>query len=70
MSLDREHAGRRVRLVRCTDPYTDLRPGDEGDVQFVNSYDLGDGPQSTLCVKWDSGSSLSLVEGEDQWVLL
>lgn len=47
--------GDRVRLVRCDDPYTRLRPGDEGTVDLVD--DAG-----TVHVKWDSGSSLGLVE--------
>jgi hypothetical protein len=52
--------GDRVRLVRCTDPYTKLQPGDEGTVTFVD--DTG-----TVFVRWDSGSGLGLVPGEDAW---
>lgn len=55
--------GRRVRLIRTSDPYTDLRMGDEGTIDFVD--DLG-----TVHVKWDTGSSLGLVRGEDSWELL
>lgn len=47
--------GDRVELVRCSDPYTSLRPGDEGTVVFVDA--LG-----TVHVDWDSGSKLGLVE--------
>ena len=55
--------GQRVRLVRTSDPYTRLQLGEEGTVQFVD--DLG-----TLHVKWDSGSSLGLVPGEDSWTTI
>jgi hypothetical protein len=47
--------GRRVRLVRCNDPYTALAPGSEGTVTFVDS--LG-----TVHVNWDDGARLGLVE--------
>lgn len=50
----------RVRLIRCSDPYTRLRPGTEGTVRMVD--DLG-----TIHVQWDDGSTLGLVPGEDAW---
>lgn len=53
-------AGRRVRLVSCEDPYTNLKPGSEGTVLFVDAVD-------TVHVDWDNGSALGLVEGVDQW---
>jgi hypothetical protein len=52
--------GDRVRLNFCSDPYTQLKSGDEGTVSFVDS--LG-----TVHVNWDSGSGLGLVPGEDSW---
>jgi hypothetical protein len=55
--------GRRVRLVRCTDPWTRLVPGALGTVTHVD--DLG-----TLHVRWDDGHTLGLVPGEDEWVVL
>lgn len=61
--MDRSMAGKRVRLVRTSDPYTQLKPGDEGTAQFAD--DMG-----TLSVRWDSGSSLGLVPGEDRWEVL
>ena len=47
--------GRRVRLIRCDDPYTKLKPGDEGTVSMVD--DLG-----TVHVNWDNGSTLGMSE--------
>ena len=47
--------GDRVRLVRCTDQWTKLHPGELGTVSFID--DTG-----TVFVDWDSGSSLGLVD--------
>lgn len=55
--------GRRVRLVRTTDSYTALVPGDEGTVDLVD--DMG-----TVHVLWDNGSSLGLIPDEDQWTVI
>jgi hypothetical protein len=52
-------AGTRVILIRMSDPYTNLRQGDRGTVALVD--DIG-----TIHVKWDSGSTLGVVFGEDE----
>lgn len=52
--------GRRVRLIRCEDTITALRPGAEGTVTFID--DMG-----TVFVAWDSGANLGLIPGVDQW---
>ena len=52
--------GDRIRLVRCTDDHTRLRPGLYGTVSVVD--DLG-----TVHVQWDDGCTLGLVPGEDAW---
>ena len=51
--------GTRVELVSMNDPYTALKPGDKGTVDFVD--DMG-----TIFVSWDNGSSLGVVYGEDR----
>ena len=52
-------AGARVELTRMSDPYnTSLFPGEKGTVISVD--DIG-----TIHVKWDCGSSLGVVYGED-----
>lgn len=56
----KELKGKRVRLINSSDPYTQLNPGAEGTVSFVD--DLG-----TVHVKWDCGSNLGLVYREDIW---
>lgn len=50
----------RIRLISTSDPHTNLRPGDEGTVSFIDS--LG-----TVSARWDNGSTLGLVPGEDHW---
>lgn len=51
--------GARVELTKMNDPYrTDLVPGCRGTVRFVD--DMG-----TIHVRWDIGSSLGVVYGED-----
>jgi len=41
--------GKRIELISTTDPYTELKPGDRGNVDFVD--DMG-----TIHVTWDIGS--------------
>lgn len=56
--------GRRVRLIKCNDPYTKLEPGVEGTVDSVD--DIG-----TVHVRWDNGSMLGLVwDDGDRWAVI
>jgi len=50
--------GKRVRLIHTSDPYTNLKRGDEGVVSFID--DIG-----TVFVDWDNGSKLGMVLGHD-----
>ncbi|MGI6121350.1 MAG: DUF4314 domain-containing protein [Saccharofermentanales bacterium] len=50
--------GTRVELIRMNDPYSKLKPGDQGTVTFVD--DIG-----TVFVDWDRGSGLGAAYGED-----
>ena len=71
--IDRKDAGRRVRLDGTDDPFSSLKRGSEGTVRYYrwsHAWDADDAAQGTLVVDWDSGSTLSLVEGLDSWVLL
>jgi uncharacterized pyridoxamine 5'-phosphate oxidase family protein len=49
----------RVELVRMNDPYTNLRPGVRGRVEFID--DAG-----TAHCAWDNGSTLGAVYSEDE----
>lgn len=56
--------GRRIKLVRCTDQYTLLRPGALGTIASIDAI-------GTVHVNWDSGSRLGLCEDAgDRWELL
>ena len=52
-------AGTRVELVSMDDPYSQLKPGDQGTVIAVD--DIG-----TIHIAWDCGSTLGAVYGEDE----
>ena len=60
---ERFKPGVRVRLVRMNDPYTKLKPGDEGSVCLVD--DIG-----TVFIDWDCSSTLGVVFGEDECELI
>jgi len=45
--------GDRIELDHCDDPYTKLRPGDQGTVRSVDGV-------GTVHTDWDSGSRLGL----------
>ena len=55
--------GQRVRLIFTSDPYTKLKTGALGVVDFYDSFD-------TLHVKWEDGSNLGLIPGCDEWEIL
>ena len=60
MLRQRYPVGARVELTHMDDPYnTKLVPGCKGTVIYVD--DIG-----TIHVKWDCGSSLGIVYGEDR----
>jgi hypothetical protein len=61
--LKEEIIGKRVRLIRMEDPYTKLKSGDEGLVTGVDDL-------SQIMVKWDDGSSLSLIPDLDEYEIL
>jgi hypothetical protein len=56
--------GDRVALVATDDPDTRLRPGDQGTVTRWNPA------QGQLHIRWDSGSSLTMLPGEGDQVRL
>ncbi len=56
---ERYPSGTRVELVYMNDPYSKLKPGDQGTVNFVD--DAG-----TVHINWDCGSTLGAAYGEDK----
>lgn len=59
--------GKTIKLLSTSDPYTRLTPGSLGRVTGF-SQDV-DG-STKVNVRWDNGSSLSLIHGEDSWHIL
>lgn len=54
-SMRETYIGRRVVLESCSDPYTRLRAGDTGEIDYID--DMG-----TVFVRWDNGATLGLVQ--------
>jgi len=54
----------RVRLVHTDDPYTNLKVGSLGVKrgEYIDPWG-----SKTIRVKWDNGSDLSLIDGQDIW---
>lgn len=55
--------GKRIRLIKTDDKFTKLKPGTEGTVKSVDGT-------GTLHIKWDDGSNLGLIPGEDEYQIL
>ena len=62
MKTENKYIGKRVELIFMDDPYTDLKPGDQGTVTHVDGI-------GSLHVKWDNGSRLALLV-EDRYKIL
>jgi hypothetical protein len=54
---------KRVKLIRMEDPYTKLVDGDEGTI-------VGEDDAGHILVRWDRGSSLSLIPDVDEYEIL
>lgn len=55
--------GARVRLDETSDPFTDLKPGDEGQIAFIDSM-------GTVHIVWQNGSTLGMIPGQDRFTLV
>lgn len=51
--------GTRIELIDMNDPYTKIPKGTKGTVSNIDDM-------ATIHVKWDNGSSLGVVYGEDK----
>jgi hypothetical protein len=58
--------GKRIELISTNDPYTDLKPGDRGTVVDVSELPYEHMP-FRICVHWDSGSRLTILEGREDY---
>jgi len=57
--MSTENKGKRVELIKMDDPQAP-EVGTKGTVQFVDDM-------KQVHVKWDNGSSLALIPGEDEF---
>lgn len=60
---EKHPVGSRIQLDELSDPYSKLKSGEAGNLLFID--DIG-----TYHVKWDNGSALGLVPGEDRFSIL
>jgi hypothetical protein len=58
--------GKRIKLIRAHDPYTDLKPGDRGTVVDVTELPY-EYRHFKVWVHWDSGARLAILEGHDDY---
>lgn len=61
--MNKTNAGRRVELVYTNDPYTRLKPGDQGTYEWALLSEM----MIQHSIKWDDGSSLMLLGGTDRF---
>ncbi len=54
--------GDRVELVRTSDAFTKLKPGDRGRVTRISRHD--DNWPPVIQVNWDNGSTLAMLSDE------
>jgi len=63
MNKPNELDGKRIKLIKIDDKFTDLKYGDEGTVSHVD--DIGQ-----IHMKWDNGSTLAIVPSIDTYEVL
>jgi hypothetical protein len=68
--IDETNKGRRVELIHTDDPYTKLKPGAQGTYQFLQQQQTIPVSIPQHSIKWDSGSTLMLLEGSDRFKFL
>jgi Domain of unknown function (DUF4314) len=64
LAIKPDVVGKRIKLIRTDDPY--LKPGDRGTVVDVSELPYEDMPFK-VWVHWDGGSSLPILEGQDDY---
>ena len=66
--------GDRIELVSTSDPHTNLESGDKGtvtDTSVLPAEVTPHGrPQTQIWVDWDTGSTLALLQGEDEFKVI
>ena len=60
-------SNKRIQLVQTHDPYTKLKPGDLGTIEYVIKNTL---IEDQISVQWDNGSNLMMLIGLDEYIIL
>jgi hypothetical protein len=60
---------KKIELIRTDNPDADLKPGDRGTVVDVTELSYEDKPFK-VWVLWDSGSRLTILEGQDDYSMV
>lgn len=68
MEYDYSKAGKRIQLIKTDDPYTNLKEGDLGTIEYIIKYDTV--IEDQIAIQWDNGSRLMLLIGKDEYVIL
>jgi hypothetical protein len=56
----------RIRLIHTNDKYTKLKRGDLGSITDVIYLPEDYGGQAQIWVRWEAGSILALIDGQDK----
>jgi hypothetical protein len=56
-----------LRTGQANDRYMKLKHGDLGSITDVTYLPEDYGGQAQIWVRWDAGSILSLIDGQDEW---
>lgn len=67
--FDESLKGKRIELVYTDDEYTNLKPGDQGTIEFVIPS-KSEVIETQISVNWDNGSGLMLLQGRDKYKIL
>lgn len=57
------YIGKKIILIECKDPHTNLKPGAIGIVSTIDD-------RGTIHVNWNDGSTLGLIPGIDKYHLV
>lgn len=60
-------SSKRIQLVKTLDPYTELKPGDLGTIEYVIKNNM---IEDQISVQWDNGSNLMMLIGLDDYIIL
>jgi len=60
-------SGKRIQLIHTNDPYTELKEGDLGTIEYVMKHET---IEDQISIQWDNGSNLMMLVGIDEYIIL